>query len=112
MCVLLGTTAAESKQHLVDWLDAVVSSVAATDTRVLDHRGHKVDGEYTGLRYNEAQDILSKLSGLSEWAADCITNRTGTVVEHHWSPPREDVAIHPPAQCCVDPSRNVTDCAI
>ena len=75
MCVLLGTTAAESKQHLVDWLDAVVSSVAATDTRVFDHRGHKVDGEYTGLRYNEAQDILSKLSGLSEWAADCITNR-------------------------------------
>ena len=61
--------------NLVHWFDAVVSSVPATDTRVFDHRGQKVDGEYTGLRYNEVQDILSKLSGLSEWVADCNTNQ-------------------------------------
>ena len=72
---LLGRTAAESKENLIAWLDAVVSAVATADVFVYDHRRQRVEGHYTGLRNNEYQTIISKLTGLSEWAAQCTTNR-------------------------------------
>ena len=73
--MLLGTTPAASKVNFTTWLDAVVSSVATEDVFVYDHRRQRVEGHYTGLRNNKYQTSISKLSGLSEWAAQCTTNR-------------------------------------
>ena len=44
MYVLLGSTAAQSKQNLIDWLDAVVSVVATADALVYDHGGNRWRG--------------------------------------------------------------------
>ena len=37
VCVLLGTSATHSKENLMEWLDALVLSVTASDVRVYDH---------------------------------------------------------------------------
>ena len=77
MCVLLGATATQSKENLLEWLDTIVLSVATTEVLVYDHRRQRLEGEYCGLRSNEVNTIISRISGLLEWAAECV--------QHQWS---------------------------
>ena len=80
--MLLGATPAASRTNLTNWLDTFVSGVATDIVFAYDHRRQRMEGHYPGLQDNECRDILSKLSGLSEWAAECTTTQLscGTLI--------------------------------
>ena len=53
----------------MEWLDKIVKDVASTDVLLFDQR-QCIEGHYLGLRVNECRDLISRISGLSEWAAE------------------------------------------
>ena len=55
----------------MEWLDEIVKDVAFTDVFSFDHRRQCIEGHYLGLRVNECRDLISRIPGLSEWAAEC-----------------------------------------
>ena len=71
MYVLLEASPAELIRNLMEWLDEIVKDVASTDVFLFDHRRQCIEGHYFGLRVNECRDLISRISGLSEWAAEC-----------------------------------------
>ena len=73
--MLLGTDAAESRRNLITWLDDVVMSRIGIDPRIEDHSRNKVPGRYTQLRQNELLKIQKALSGLIQWACECIQHQ-------------------------------------
>ena len=76
VCVLLGTPATHSKENLMEWLDALVLSVTASDVRVYDHRRQRLYGIFAGLRQHKCMKVISLdlLSGLDEWLAEYVQN--------------------------------------
>ena len=46
-----------------------MKDVASTDVFLFDHRRQYIEGPYLSLRVNECRELISRISGLSEWAA-------------------------------------------
>ena len=73
--MLLGATHAISRQNFVVWLDLVVMSATQSEVRVYDHAGNREYGMFANLREEEFGEVLTLISGLDQWAGECITGR-------------------------------------
>ena len=72
--MLLGATAATSKQNLLSWIDDLITSVASEQSLVYDLSNVRQHGTYTNLSMKEFSEIIAKLSNLKRWTAEIITN--------------------------------------
>ena len=73
--MLLGATHAISHQNFVVWLDLVVMSATQSEVKVYDHAGNREYGIFANLREEEFGKVLTLISGLDQWAGECITGR-------------------------------------
>ena len=72
--VLLGTTAADSKQNFMEWMDNLVTSVASEQSKLYTLSGERQQGTFVNLRNQEFGKIVAKLTKLRVWASDIVTN--------------------------------------
>ena len=72
--VLLGSTAAESKNKFMNWVDDLITSVAGEGCKVYSYTGVRQQGTFTNLSSTEFAKVVAKITGLHQWTAQCIQN--------------------------------------
>ena len=70
--VILGGTPAQSKIVISTWLDSIITAVARAEPRMFSNHGNRQHGLYQNLQQDELAEILRLISGLNQWASECL----------------------------------------
>ena len=69
--IFSGTTHAESKTRLMEWMDNIVTAIAGESALVKDTTGRRINGCYQMLKQDEHSKIDGKLGHYRTWQTQC-----------------------------------------
>ena len=72
--IFSGTTHAESKTGLMEWMDSIVSAIATDNALVKDITGRRINGCYHMLKQDEHSKIERQLGHYRTWQTQCDNN--------------------------------------
>ena len=72
--IFSGTTHAESKMRLMEWMDSIVMAIATENALVKDTSGRRINGCYQMLKQDEHSKIERKLGHYRTWQRQCENN--------------------------------------